>query len=204
MNWMVRSAAVLVALVAAGLGIAYSGVVDASARERHWPVIERLIEWARNRSIAVHAKDISVPTSFDAHDRVVEGMTHYREHCAVCHGGPGVGPDDMAQGMYPAPPDLQQAAARRTPAELFWIIKNGIKMSGMPAWADHGDEELWPIVALVSQLPILNPEDYASLAAEADLTKGGRHAQTRTALPADGPAGTETHDHLGHHHHHDH
>jgi mono/diheme cytochrome c family protein len=122
-----------VAVLLAGFGIAYSGSFDVSAQERHWPAIERRIAWARDGSISAHAKEVTVPASFDGRDQVVRGMVHYREHCAVCHGGPGVEADDMAKGMYPAPPDLRQAAARRTPAELFWIVRNGIAAPGMPS-----------------------------------------------------------------------
>lgn len=175
MKFLLRIVAAAAVVLLAGLAVTSSGGYDVSARERHWPVTERLIEWVRNRSIAAHAKDILVPASLDDHDRVVAGMAHYREHCAVCHGGPGTAPDDMAEGMYPAPPDLQKAARRRSPAELFWIIKNGIKMSGMPAWADHGDADLWSIVALVVQLPSLKSDGYAKLAAEAEMIAGGHH-----------------------------
>ncbi|TAN44459.1 MAG: cytochrome c [Rhodospirillales bacterium] len=81
---------------------------------------------------------------------VTAGSEHYCAHCAACHGAPpGVEPDVIARGMYQAPPDLHHAVEHRSQTELFWIVKNGIKMSGMSAWADHSDEELWPVVAML-------------------------------------------------------
>ena len=65
------------------------------------------------------------------------GVAHYAAHCAVCHGAPGVPKGDIGRGLYPPPPDLARTAPLYTPAELFWTVKHGIKMTGMPAWSDH-------------------------------------------------------------------
>lgn len=196
----------IAALGIAGAGAAavfvYSGMFNVSAQARHEPVLEKLIGIARDRSIRVHAAEVTVPPSLGDKALIVQGVSHYRAHCAVCHGAPGVEADDMAQGMYPVPPDLQKAATGRTPAELFWVVKNGIKMSGMPSWADHGDEELWPVVAFLETLPSLTPEDYAELVAEADQLAGGRHMYHDGAMMSgDMPASTPSSEHEGHHHH---
>lgn len=176
---MRKSLRVLAALSVGAGGIAAFfalGLFNISAREKHWSSVERMIGFARDRSIQVHAVGIAVPGNLRDHGLIVEGVSHYRAHCAICHGAPGVESADMAEGMYPTPPDLRKTVPQRTPAELFWIVKNGIKMSGMLSWADHGDDELWPVVAFLETLPAMKPEDYAGLAAEADHMTEGRHS----------------------------
>lgn len=78
----------------------------------------------------------------------------------------------MAEGMYPRPPKLTDAAVHWSPVELFWILKNGIRMSGMPAWGDHGDKDLWDIVAFLEQLPTLSEQNYGKLVRES-MAAGG-------------------------------
>lgn len=164
------------ALVAVGTGTAaiYGGFYDVGADAPHWPLTYRLLDTARIRSIEAHASGLTVPTDLENHARLVEGASHFSTHCAVCHSGPGVEAEDMAEGMYPRPPVLTDVSKRYSPAELFWILKHGIKMSGMPAWADHGDEALWNIVGLLEKLPSLSPQDYAALVVAANKA-GGHH-----------------------------
>ena len=96
-------------------------------------------------------------------------------HCAGCHGAPGVPRGDIAQGLYPPPPDLAKAASLYTPAELFWIIKHGIKMTGLPAWSDHSDEEIWATVGFLEKLPGMKEQDYAGLVI-ASMAHSGHHS----------------------------
>jgi mono/diheme cytochrome c family protein len=79
---------------------------------------------------------------------------------------------EIAQGLYPLPPDLAKVAPLYPPAELFWILKHGIKMTGMPAWSDHSDEELWATVGLLEKLPDMSKQDYARLVT-ASMAHGG-------------------------------
>src|SRR5262249_57902077 len=78
----------------------------------------------------------------------------------------------FARGCYPPPPVLKDAASRWSSGELFWIIRNGIKMSGMPAWPDHSDEDIWNIVAFLGRLPAMTETDYGNLVKES-LEAGG-------------------------------
>ena len=88
--------------------------------------------------------------------------------CAQCHGAPGRAPDAVAKGLNPEPPDFAQNADQWSPAELFWITRNGIKMTGMPAWgATHADEELWAVVAFLMELPRLDARTYREMLASA-------------------------------------
>ena len=101
------------------------------------------------------------------------GAQLYREHCAVCHGLSDESKTAVAKGMYPKPPTLIAARLKWTPSELFWIVKHGIKMSGMPSWADHSDDDLWNTVAFLEQLPGMSQADYERLVEE---SKAGGHA----------------------------
>jgi len=146
-----------------GFAAIYAGVYDVAATEPHWPVTSWLLETARTRSIKAHAVSIQAPPGLDDPAKVLVGVEHYAAHCAVCHGAPGVPKGDIARGLYPPPPDLAKAAPLYRPGELFWIVKHGIKMTGMPAWSDHSDEELWATVAFLDKLPGMNEQEYARL-----------------------------------------
>jgi hypothetical protein len=87
-----------------------------------------------------------------------------------------------AEGLYPKPADLARAPAHYTPAELFWIVRNGIKMTGMPAWSDHSDEELWATVAFVEKLPGMTQGEYGKLVMQS-MKMGGRHQHDAMAAP---------------------
>lgn len=141
----------------------YSGIFNVAANDPHWSVTHQMLEMARVRSIKAHAAGIMAPTTLDAPAGIVAGTAHFADHCASCHSAPGVEAEDMAEGMYPKPPVLTDAAKKWTPGELFWILKNGIKMSGMPSWADHGDEDLWNVVAFLEKLPALSTQEYGEL-----------------------------------------
>jgi len=165
--------AVLVVLLGAG-AVFYAGVYDVAATTPHWPIAGTILEMARLRSIKAHAAGTAAPPGLDDPAKVLIGVEHYAAHCAVCHGAPGVPRGDIGRGLYPAPPDLAKAALLYTPAELFWILKHGIKMTGMPAWSDHSDEELWATVAFLEKLPGMSEQDYARLVM-ASMAHGGHH-----------------------------
>jgi mono/diheme cytochrome c family protein len=125
------------------------------------------------RSIKAQASGIPVLAGLDDPAKVLTGVGHYAAHCAVCHGAPGVPKGDIGR-PFPAAAGPRQSRAALQPAELFWIVKHGIKMTGMPAWADHGDEELWATIAFLEKLPGMSEQDYARLVV-ASLAHGGMH-----------------------------
>ena len=175
MRTVVASVAATVAVILlAGLAFLYSGVYHVGATDRHWDLTYWLLNTARVRSIKAHALGILVPAELGDEAKIVMGTEHFAAHCAVCHGAPGVPKGDIAAGLYPQPPNLAYAAAQFSPAELFWILKNGIKMSGMPAWADHSDEELWGTVAFLEKLQSMSEQEYARLVM-ASMAQGGHH-----------------------------
>ena len=169
-------------VVLAASALIYAGVYDIAATTPHWPVARTILEMARLRSIMAHAAGIAVPSGLDDSAKILIGVEHYAAHCAVCHGAPGVPKGDIARGLYPPPPDLAKAAPLYAPAELFWILKHGVKMTGMPAWNDHSDDELWATVGFLEKLPGMSEEDYAKLVT-ANIAHGAHHH-----------AGTDDHD----------
>ena len=183
--------ATVIAILLGGVGYLYSGVYNVGATERHWDLTYWLFETARDRSIEVHAAGILVPAGLGDHDKILTGTEHFAAHCAVCHGAPGVPKGEIAKGLYPQPPNLADAAKGHSPAELFWILKNGIKASGMPSWSDHSDEELWATVAFLEKLPGMTEEEYAKLVM-ATMTNGGHGHESSEGANTPAPA---THRH---------
>jgi mono/diheme cytochrome c family protein len=170
----------------AGAVVVYFGVYDIGATIPHWRITHSIIETARVRSIKAHAVGIAAPPGLDDPARIPMGTEHYAAHCAVCHGAPGVPKGDIAHGLYPQPPDLAVTASAYSDGELFWILKHGIKMTGMPAWADHADDELWATVAFMRKLPGMTQAEYAKLVMQS-MQSGGHHPTSDhgQARPAD-------------------
>lgn len=180
--------AILLLLFVGVLGAAafiYSGTYNIAADTPHWPLVFKLMETVRQTSIAAHAKDIQVPP-LDDPKLIAEGAEHYSGMCTGCHLAPGMTNSEIRPGLYPQPPNLSQHV-HASPAEMFWTIKHGIKMSAMPAWGTtHDDAAIWGMVAFLQKLPELTPEQYAQLTGNVAKTEEG-HAHTHSH--------GETHDH---------
>ncbi len=156
-----------VAMVAA-IGFAYSGFYDVGASSTHSGFVNWFLSTASHASVKRRASDIQVPDLEDE-NLVLAGANDYNSMCAACHGAPGIRPEPVGQGLNPPAPDLTEEAAEMTPAELFWVTKNGIKMTGMPEWgATHEDEAIWPVVAFMTKLPELDETAYQTLLADAE------------------------------------
>ena len=172
---------VVVLAIASAFTFIYAGVYDVSATQPHWPVTYWAMDTVRVQSVKARATGITPPADLGSQVNVVAGTSHFAAHCASCHGAPGVPRGDIANGLYPQPADLAQSAKRYSAGELFWILKNGIKMSGMPAWSDHSDEELWGTVAFVQKLPGMSEADYGKLIMES-MQAGGRHGHNMQGM----------------------
>jgi len=157
---------VLVTLLGCALLIvlgAYSGLYDVGADRPHLAATQALLTLLRERSIERRAAEVAVP-ALDDPARVREGAEHYSAMCVDCHLAPGITVSEIRAGLLPQPPNLSQVSI--TPNIAFWVIKHGIKASGMPAWGEtHDDEKIWNIVAFVRQLPHLSPEQYRAMTA---------------------------------------
>ena len=131
----------------------YAGLYNIAADVPHSQPIYWLYETIRDRSVAARARDIVVPTDLDDANRISTGAGLYAEMCSGCHLAPGMKRTEISRGLYPRAPELRRQTDL-TPAKQFWIVKHGVKMSGMPAWGiTHDDELLWDVVAFVRKLP---------------------------------------------------
>lgn len=162
---------VLVALAAAAAVIIGAGIYNVAADEPHTQPVFRMLESARERSIAVRADEIEVP-QLDEPAMVRRGAGNYDAMCVACHLAPGKEESELSAGLYPRPPDLTKHT-HLEPAEAFWVIKHGIKSTGMPAWGKSmKDPYIWDLVAFVRKLPSLSAEQYA---AEVRASEGHSH-----------------------------
>jgi mono/diheme cytochrome c family protein len=143
----------------------FSGRYDASATHPHMPIVRQLIHEATERSIRFHAGGIVAPRFPDDSVAVAAGFGEYREMCESCHSAPGIADTEIRRGLYPRPPVFHKRESEWNAAQLFWITKNGLKSTGMPAFGPtHSDDELWRMVAFVMALPKVTAEQYAALA----------------------------------------
>lgn len=158
--------AVLLALAAGGAAWAFLrfGLYDIAATEQHTRLVYGLMDYAMRRSVQARSAPLQVP-ELAAARRVESGAALYRGHCLQCHGAPGVAPEPLALGLTPAPANLVATARAWQPQEIFWVVKHGIKMTGMPAWEYRlRDEEIWDVVAFVRAMANMTTAEYAALA----------------------------------------
>jgi mono/diheme cytochrome c family protein len=149
-------------------GIALTaGLVDFSASTPPGRFEERLATFALNRSIERHAPKVTNPLARSP-AAVAAGLALFRTHCVDCHGAPGVDPTEAGASLNPPAPGLTLARVQaRSDGELKWIVSNGIRMTGMPAFgASRSEEEVWQLVAALRRLPWLSPEERQMLARE--------------------------------------
>src|SRR5690606_35922138 len=132
----------LVIASAALVAYAWSGAYDVGADTPHTRPVHRLLDMARDRSVDIRAAKIVVPDLTDA-ERLRHGAGNYAAMCVECHLRPGLDSSEMHRGLYPQPPALA-SHERHEPAGDFWVIKHGIKASGMPAWGKSMDDDsIW-------------------------------------------------------------
>lgn len=161
---------VIGALVAVAAVAIFGGVYNIAADEEHSALVYRVLETARERSIAARLTDVSVP-DLNEPQRVRRGAGNYDSMCVGCHLSPGAADTELSRGLYPQPPNLTKSADQN-PARVFWIIKHGIKSTGMPAWGKSmEDDYIWDMVALLKQLPTMSAVQYA-----AEVRASGGHS----------------------------
>jgi mono/diheme cytochrome c family protein len=169
MKRTIKTLALAGLVVAAGVGgVVYSGMVNVAADDPHYSLVHALLTAARDRSIEVRSRDIQVPP-LDSPELIRAGAGNYDAMCVGCHLAPGVEATELSQALYPAPPNLARQGVDRDPAAAFWVIKHGIKATGMAAWGKSmGDEHIWGVVAFLQQLPRLDAGGYRQLVASSD------------------------------------
>lgn len=147
-----------------GFLVAASGIIPTKASSGHWAVTEWFLRFSMKRSIATHSIPIKVPANLADPALVVKGATAYEMGCRSCHGEPGRPPPPIALHMLPVPPDLAVRVRESNPKRLFYVVKHGLKFTGMPAWpSPHRDDEVWAIVAFLLHYPDLDTAAYRRL-----------------------------------------
>lgn len=162
----------LLAVVASAIvtGFIWSGLYNIGADDTHTKPVYLLMQTMREQSINRYASDIEVPDLTDP-ALIRQGAGNYDSMCTGCHLAPGMEDTELSRGLYPAPPALATAKTGN-PAHHFWVIKHGIKASGMPAWGKSMDDPyIWGMVAFIQQLPRLDAAGYRAL-----VESSGGHA----------------------------
>lgn len=178
------------AIAAAAVTIS-TGLIDVAADVPHSSAVRWILETTRERSIARRSDGVVVP-DLSAPSLVAAGAPEYAEMCSTCHRAPGEPESELRRGLNPMPPDLTQRHDS-IPAQVFWVIKHGVRMTAMPAWgATHDDQRLWTLVAFLQRLPTLTAPEYAQLT-QAKGDEHSPHGETPPGEPT--PHGHRPHDH---------
>lgn len=182
MNWKsfflgMLAAFLLMALLA--LLVIRTGAYNVAATEPHTAIGEWALESVFRNSVEAQADNIETPQMTQA--MVDAGAPEYKAMCAHCHGGVGQGRAQWADGMLPRPPRLTSAVEEWSAAEVFWLVKHGAKLTGMPAFGPtHDDATVWNIAAFVKALPDMSEAQYAAYPAEhggGEAAAGHSHAE---------------------------
>ena len=150
------------AAVLGATGLWYFMRSGVSAREQPGRIEEFIAGRARNMAIASRAKSLTNPVEYSG-EAIADGRAHFADHCATCHANDGSGDTAIGRGLWPKPPDMRLARTQDlTDGELFWIIENGIRFTGMPGWStgtQDGELASWHLVHFIRRLPRLLPEE---------------------------------------------
>jgi mono/diheme cytochrome c family protein len=159
---------VLCLLTGAIAGVAYLKSTGLGTRGEPGAIETAVARRARAMAIPSASRDRRNPVPASA-EALADGMTHYADHCASCHANDGSGDTEMGRGFFPKAPDMRLPATQDlTDGELFYIIENGIRFTGMPAWGtgtEEGEQSSWMLVHFLRHLPRLT-------AAELETMKG--------------------------------
>ena len=151
----------VVGLIAAAVFF-LGGFYNVAANVKDPGIVEWTLTRVRLSSVAMHA-DATPPAGLDDAAKVQDGARAFSARgCPDCHGAPGVQWEKFSEGINPDPPDLKDVVKDRTPAQLFWVIKNGIKMTAMPSFGAIGtpDDEIWSIVAFARKIATVSDADF--------------------------------------------
>lgn len=190
LSW--RAVAVLaVAAPIAAVGVGALGILNVGARGGHWAVTDWFLHFVMRASVESHATTVTPPDVLP--DAVIPAAGHYARGCAPCHGAPDAAPLPAMRAMLPPPPDLVDKVGEWSDAELFQIVKNGVRFTGMPAWPTERDDEVWAMVAFLRQIPTLDGPAYRQLAFgaanAATEPRPGSPADCQRCHGADGASG---------------
>ncbi|NIC05703.1 c-type cytochrome [Billgrantia bachuensis] len=176
-------AALVVAMGVGAAGFVYWGAYNVSALQQHTEPVFTILNLALDRSIRQRAEEVEPPPLTP--EMAEQGRLIYQNKCVQCHGAPGVGRDDVGKGMTPVPPNLAHTAKTKNADEIFWPIKHGIKMTGMPSWQfTFTDEQIWNLTAFIMRLPELSPAEYQELVANDSVEESTDRNDVSASAPA--------------------
>lgn len=142
----------------------FSGRQNIAAAEAENPAIAWFLHNTYEHSLGTAAAGIVVPPDLETPAAVRAGAKLYGDECVYCHGAPGEEATGLAKGLNPQPPVLLAADRNNLPNETFWVVKNGVRMSGMPAWGkSYGDQQIWSVAAFLHQKRGVSPAEYKAL-----------------------------------------
>ncbi len=192
---------IVVALAAAGVFVlAARGF---SARERPSALERWVARRARSLAAPAGAKDRVNPIP-NSPQVLAEARAHWADHCAGCHANNGSGDTEMGKRMYPPAPDMRQIETQQlTDGELFFIIQNGVRMTGMPGWGGsnhgHDEQDSWKLVAFIRHLPQVTAEEEREMQS---LNPKSPDELKEEQEEKEFLNGEEPHEHPEHQHHH--
>ncbi len=162
-RWLIPITVFCAVLGIGGLLVAGSGVIPIKASSGHWAVTRWFLHFSKQRSVATHTLGLKAPP-LNNPSLILKGAGHYEIGCRPCHGSPELHHPRIAHSMEPVPPYLPDTVAQWKPEELFYMVKHGIKFTGMPAWpSQQRDDEVWAVVAFLLAFPELDAEQYQRL-----------------------------------------
>lgn len=169
----VISTLVVIGLILGG-GLLYLRGQGFSAREEPTWMEQIMARNARKIATPPDAKNLSDPRLQQTAEMVAEADEHFVEHCGMCHGIDGRGNTVIGRNLYPKVPDMSGSETQKlSDGEIYYIISNGIRLTGMPAWgSEDKPEAIWDLVSLIRRLPKLSPEELKRLQ-EAARNAGG-------------------------------
>lgn len=161
--WFVAGAIALAVLViGGGLIFLKTGANGFSARAQPSSIERFAARQARVTASPAGARERTNPVA-DSPEVLADARAHWANHCAACHSNNGSGSAEMGKHMYPPAPDMRQASTQDlTDGELFYIIQNGIRLTGMPSWGSgttHDEQDSWKLVLFIRHLPKLTAEE---------------------------------------------
>lgn len=177
---MWRVAAVAFGVAAVTTAVVSVRAVDVSVTAPHAPAVERTLRAIMESSVREQSKGVHVPTGVNLRDPelAARAIGHYSAACRTCHGAPGAKADPWMV-IYPAAPDLtkHEVVGGWSDEELFWILKHGVRDTGMMALGPtHQDKDIWAVTAFVRQLPTMSAERYAEMVAAYRTKQESQHA----------------------------
>ena len=175
-------------LIVALIVVAATGAYNVSALPPPSKLERKAASYTLDRSIARRAPATKNPFAASP-DVLRRGLAHYKENCVMCHGAPGVEESEAGMGLNPPAPELtSRGTQKRTDGELFWVVSNGIRMTGMPAFSlTHKPDEIWHLVAFVRHLPEITADEQKALKAGAEDEEHHHEGEPAPASPVEKP-----------------